>query len=308
MLLSVVIVNWNSCEDLRLCLESLRHQTHYNLETIVVDNGSSDESVAMTRRGFPEVMVIEARENLGFAEGCNRGIEASHGDWVAMLNNDTIADTAWAAELVAAAMDAPPSCGMLQSLQLFLSEPDVINSTGLVLTRAARGYDRDGGKPKSQTPAAGEIFCPTAGAAAYRRSMLDAIKLPDGWFDSRHFMYYEDLDLGWRAQLAGFGARFVPTSSVLHKYHGSTRRHGPSWLKVILLINRIRTLLKNGSTRFWIENVFVTGFDLLGILRHGGFRAIRTLVEAVPSSLRSRSLINRMRKVSRESVEARWAG
>ncbi|OYV06583.1 MAG: hypothetical protein CFE26_05490, partial [Verrucomicrobiales bacterium VVV1] len=256
MLLSVVIVNWNSRDDLRLCLESLRQQTHRELEIIVVDNGSEDESLEMTRQEFPEVTLIEAGENLGFAEGCNRGIGVSHGDWVAMLNNDTIADTHWAAELVEAARQAPPTCGMLQSLLLFLSKPDVINSTGIAMTRAARGYDRDGGRSRSQTPQAGEIFCPTAGAAAYRRDMLEAIKLPDGWFDRRHFMYLEDLDLGWRARLAGFDARFVPTSFVLHKHHGSSDRHGLSWLEVISRINRIRTLIKNGSLSFWVETLF----------------------------------------------------
>ncbi len=308
MLLSVVIVNWNSRDDLRLCLESLQHQTHRELEIIVVDNGSEDDSVEMMRHGFPDVIIIEAGENLGFAEGCNRGIEASHGEWVAMLNNDTLADSNWAAELVGTARQAPPACGMLQSLLLFLSEPDIINSTGIVLTRAARGYDRDGGKPKSQTPQAGEIFCPTAGASAYRRDMLEAIKLPDGWFDRQHFMYYEDLDLGWRARLAGFEARFVPSSFVLHKHHGSSDRHGASWLEVISRINRIRTLIKNGSISFWIENIFITGFDLIGILRHGGFKALETLAKAVPTSLRSRGIINRMCRVSRDSVEKRWGG
>jgi GT2 family glycosyltransferase len=307
MLLSVVIVNWNSRDDLQRCLESLRQQTHRGLEIIVVDNGSEDDSVEMMRHGFPEVIIIEAGENLGFAEGCNRGIEVSHGEWVAMLNNDTLADACWAAELVEAATLAPPACGMLQSLLLFLAEPDVINSTGIAMTRAARGYDRDGGRPKSQTPQAGEIFCPTAGAAAYRRSMLDSIKLPDGWFDRRHFMYLEDLDLGWRARLAGYDARFVPSSFVFHKYHGSSDRHGLSWLEVISRINRIRTLIKNGSIHFWIENVFITGFDLIVILRHGGLKALETLAEAVPSSLRSRGIIKHMCKVSRNSVEKRWA-
>ena len=307
MLLSVVIVNWNSRDDLRLCLGSLRRQSHREMEIIVVDNGSKDSSVEMMQGDFPEVTVVEARENLGFAEGCNRGIDASHGDWIAMLNNDTVADIHWAAALVEAATRAPATCGMLQSLLLFLAEPDVINSTGLVLTRRASGYDRDGGQPKSRTPKAGEIFCPTAGAAAYRRAMLDAIKLPDGYFDRRHFMYLEDLDLGWRARLAGFDGSFVPSSVVLHKHHGSSDRHGLSWLEVISRINRIRTLIKNGSFRFWIQSISMTAADLIDIFRHGGFKALKTLAEAIPSSLKSRSVVNRMLKDSRPSVEKRWA-
>lgn len=306
MLLSVVIVNWNSCGDLQRCLESLRRQTHRELEIIVVDNGSDDPSVSMTRSSFPEVRLIEAGENLGFAEGCNRGIEASHGAWIAMLNNDTVADTDWAAALVESAREAPPTCGMLQSLLLFLSEPEVINSTGIVLSRTAGGHDRDGGLPKSALRAAGEIFCPTAGAAAYRRSMLDQIRLPEGWFDRSHFMYVEDLDLGWRARLAGFDAWFVPSSFVLHKHHGSSSRHGRSWLEVISRINRIRTLIKNGSLLLWMTSLPVTGSDLMHIVRHGGFKALKTLAMAVPTSLKSRFFVNRMLRVSRRSVETRW--
>lgn len=306
MLLSVVIVNWNSRDDLRLCLESLRTQTHRALEIIVVDNGSMDDSVGMMRGEFPEVILIETGENLGFAEGCNRGIEVSHGEWVAMLNNDTIADPSWAAELVKAAAQAPPTCGMLQSLLLFLSDPDTINSTGIVITREANGYDRDGGRPRSLAPAECGIFCPTAGAAAYRRTMLDAIKLPDGWFDARHFMYFEDLDLGWRARLAGYHACFIPSSFVLHRHHGSSDRHGLSWLEVISRINRIRTLLKNGSRRFWLRSSTTTARDLIVILRHGGFKALRTLLEAIPSSLASRSVVEGLRKVPRTSVEDQW--
>lgn len=307
MLLSVVIVNWNSREDLRLCLESLRRQTHQELEIIVVDNGSSDGSGEMTRHEFPEAILICTQENLGFAEGCNRGIKASHGPWVAMLNNDTIADPSWAATLVEAAERAHTTCGMLQSLLLFLSTPEVINSTGIVLTRQGNGHDRDGSAPRSETPPAGEIFCPTAGAAAYRRQMLDAIKLPDGFFDRQHFMYVEDLDLGWRAQLAGFNARFVPESFVLHKHHGSSDRHGLSWLEVISRINRIRTLIKNASIRFWIASLPTTARDLIAILRHGGVRSIKTLIHAVPSSWNARSTIRRMSTVPRRLLEKRWA-
>jgi GT2 family glycosyltransferase len=138
--------------------------------------------------------------------------------------------------------------------------------------------------------------------------MLDEVRLPDGWFDRNYFMYYEDLDLGWRCRLAGYSAWFVPESFVLHKYHGSSERHGHSWLEVIQRINRLRTLLKNGSVRFWIENIFINGFDLLSILRHGGIRAAITLMKAVPASLKSRSAINRQLKVPREAVEQRWAG
>src|SRR5450432_547613 len=96
MRLSVVIVNWNSQDDLAQCLESMRTQTHQDLEVIIVDNGSKDGSVAMVRERFGEFTLLDEGENLGFAEGCNRGIAAASGEWVAMLNNDAVAEPQWA--------------------------------------------------------------------------------------------------------------------------------------------------------------------------------------------------------------------
>src|SRR5579862_1453977 len=99
MRLSVVVVNWNSRDDLDACLRSVAAQTHADVEIIVVDNGSDDGSGAMVRERFPGTILIEAGRNLGFAEGCNRGIRASSGEWIALLNNDAVADADWAASL-----------------------------------------------------------------------------------------------------------------------------------------------------------------------------------------------------------------
>ena len=96
MLLSVVVVNWNSRDDLSACLRSLRAQTHRELQIVVVDNGSSDGSADMVTADFPEVVLSRETDNLGFAEACNRGIEKSDGAWVAMLNNDACAEPEWA--------------------------------------------------------------------------------------------------------------------------------------------------------------------------------------------------------------------
>ena len=168
MRLSVVVVNWNSCDDLKICLSSLRGQSHRDLQVIVVDNGSSDGSPAMIARDFPEVTLLAQTENLGFAEACNRGVAASEAEWVALLNNDTAARPAWAHALVEAAQTAPATCGMLQSLLLYLDRPDVINSTGIELTRSGGGRDRDEGRIVVETLEPQEIFCPTAGAAVFR--------------------------------------------------------------------------------------------------------------------------------------------
>lgn len=306
MRLSVVIVNWNSREDLEGCLLSLREQTHRDLEVIVVDNGSKDGSAEMVRESFPEVVLLAENENLGFAEGCNRGIEKSTGEWVAMLNNDTVADPNWAGALVEAAERCPPRCGMLQSLMLYRHRDGRVNSTGIELTRSGGGRDRDEGKPKPSSDAIEEIFCPTAGAAAYRRSMLEEIRLPTGYFDRDHFMYFEDMDLGWRARLAGWSALYVPQSIVHHTWHGSSKRHGRAWLVVISRTNRIRTLLKNASLPFLLRTSPKTAYEIAELLFHGRAKAGADLIKALRDSVLVRNEVNRMAKENRRHIEERW--
>ncbi|HEX9297040.1 MAG TPA: glycosyltransferase family 2 protein [Polyangiaceae bacterium] len=306
MLLSVVIVNWNSREDLRVCLVSLWGQTHTHLEIIVVDNGSADGSPEMVAAEFPEVVLLRENENLGFAEGCNRGIEASHGAWVALLNNDAVAKPDWARALVDAIGDAPAECGMLQSLLLYQQTPDVINSTGIELTYSGGGRDRDGGTSINDAAPQRDIFCPTAGAAAYRRAMLESIRLPNGYFDRDHFMYYEDLDLGWRARLSGWSARYVPASIVLHRWHGSAARHGRPWLVVISCINRLRTLIKNASIWFIVRTSPRTILELTQLVWFGRSDAVMRVARAVRESAFLRSRVGTMARVPRRALEREW--
>lgn len=304
MQLSVVVVNWNSREDLRACLSSLQAQSQSGLEVIVVDNGSTDGSADMVATEFPECRLIRKSENLGFAEGCNVGIDASTAPWIAMLNNDTVADPDWALALVEAAKKAPPACGMLQSLLLFKSRPDTINSTGIELTRSGGGRDRDWDKPRGHRAGADEIFCPTAGAAAYRKEMLDAVRIPEGYFDREHFMYYEDMDLGWRARLAGWTAQYVPSSIVYHQFHGSADRHGRVWLDVILQTNRLRTMLKNASPWFIVKTIPRSVREASWIVWHGGARRIS---RAVVQSIARRADVTRLAKLDRRALERTWA-
>jgi GT2 family glycosyltransferase len=306
MLLSVVVVNWNSLADLRDCLSSLRAQTQPELEVIVVDNGSADGSPEMVAREFPEVRLLRETENWGFAEACNRGIAASSGAWVAMLNNDTVAEPDWAKALVDAAQVAPSECGMLQSLLLYQSRRDTINSTGIELTGSAGGRDRLEGKPRSAAQAAADIFCPTAGAAAYRRTMLEAVRISGGYFDRSYFMYYEDMDLGWRARLAGFTAQYVPGSVVYHRWHGSSERHGRSWLLATAGVNRLRTIFKNASLGLGVLALPALLEAAFNATRHGGLKGVSALLRAIPQSLSTRAEVTRLSRVRRSALESKW--
>ena len=306
--LSIVIVNWNSRDDLRACLESLAAQTHRDLEILVVDNGSTDGSAAMVSANFPACRLLAQPGNIGFAEGCNRGIEAATGEWVATLNNDCVAEPGWAQAIVEGAAHAPATCGMLQSLMVFLDRPGTINSTGIELTALGGGRDRhrDRSWPNDESRRPAAIFCPTAGAAAYRRAMLDQIRLSTGYFDRTHFMYFEDLDLGWRARLAGWEALYVPESIVRHRWHGSTDRHGASWLAVLTGINRVRTQLKNASPSLMARTSPATLVETLEIARHAGLDGLRRLDAAVRESMELRREVAKIDRVGRRAVERAW--
>ena len=216
-LVSVIVVNFNGKRFLETCFDSLARQTYRSFETILVDNASGDGSVEYVRERFPWVRVIDSGSNLGFAAANNLGIEASAGSLIATLNNDTAVSPGWLGAL-AGAMMSEDSVGMCASKMVFMKDPEVINSTGICVSRSGACWDRGMFERDSgQYDAAGEVFGPCAGAALYRRRALDEA----GLFDERFFAYMEDVDLAFRCRRRGWKCLYVPGALVRH-YHGGT--------------------------------------------------------------------------------------
>ena len=306
MNISVLIISWNNKSDLKNCLNSLLHQTENGFEIIVVDNNSNDGTVEMIRQNFPNVILIEETENLGFAEGCNRGISISTGEWIATLNQDTTVEPDWMAELTLHAQSAESDLGMLQSQLLFMDEPQLINSTGILLTRNAGGMDRDFRELARKGDPVEEIFCPTAGAAMYRREMLDQVRLKSGYFDRTFFMYWEDLDLGWRCRLAGWRSLYIPTAIVYHRFQGSSKIIGKRYAEFQCRKNRLRGLLKNGSFYLMFRSSEDLVRDFLVSLKHRGLVAIPNLFSAIYDGLRQRAEVTELVKINRRELEIKW--
>ncbi len=304
--ISVVIVNWNSKSDLTDCLRALEAQTDRDFETIVVDNGSTDGSIELVRSVFPRVSLVETGENLGFAEGCNRGIARATGEWLALLNNDATADPHWIEVLRDHARRGGPRLGMLQSRLVFKQRPDRTNSTGVELLPDGNARDRDFDAKVRPEDAFEEVFCTTAGAGLYRRAMLDEVRLGSGVFDRQYFMYFEDFDLGWRCRLAGWDAFYVPSAIVHHAVYGSSQRHGGHFVERHCKRNRIRTLMKNGSVPFLIRGIPRTVRDVGALVSWDGPRALLDVARAFVDSLPQRREVTRMSRVRRREVEARW--
>jgi GT2 family glycosyltransferase len=216
-LLSIIIPHYNGAHHLPPCFNALRAQTYPHLEIILADNGSTDESLALTRRDFPEVKIIELGQNLGFAGAINRGIEQAEGEIIVPLNNDTEVASGWAEALVDALQNYPDA-GIVASKMLLFDRRDTLHSAG-------DGFGTDGipinrgvwQKDEGQFDHDTYIFGGCGGAVAYRRKMLEDI----GLFDEDLFMYLEDVDLNWRAQLAGYRAVFAPKAVVYHRLSAS---------------------------------------------------------------------------------------
>jgi len=303
---SVVIVNWNCKKDLPTCLAALERQTERDFEVVLVDNGSTDDSVAMVRRDFPSVRVIEVGANLGFAEGCNVGIAHARGEWIATLNPDTEADPRWLEELLDIAREGGPRLGMVQSRIVFRHAPDRTNSTGVHVFRNASFVDRSFDMPARDDEPADEIFCASAGAALYRRSMLEEVRLPTGYFDKTFFMYFEDVDLGWRCRLAGWSARYAPKAVVTHTFHGSSSGRGDTFVARQCNYNRARTLLKNASPGLIARSLPRILMELGWSLRAQGPEALPIYFRAARQGLAERPRVRKLAQVPRRAVESRW--
>jgi GT2 family glycosyltransferase len=239
---SIVIPTWNQAGLLAATLRSLRTQTFRDFETVVADNGSDDGTAALLGRDFPEVRLVALPENRGFAAATNAGLRAAQGEILVCLNNDVECEPGWLAALVAA-LDRMPAVGSVASKMVSAAEPGTIDSAGDTMSLVAWNVGR--GEPDGAGFSVGrEILSACAGAAAYRRALFERV----GWFDEAYFAWFEDVDLGIRAQLAGFRCWYEPSAVVHH--HGSATAARMSDRKLYLSVrNRLVLFFKTMPLR-----------------------------------------------------------
>ena len=223
-LVSVIILNFDGRRWLPACLDALASQQHApDNETLVIDNGSTDGSGDLVRTSYPRVRVIDTSRNLGFAGGNNEGVRHARGEWIAFLNNDTIADPAWLARLWAAHR-ARPDCALITSRLVFMHDPDVVDSAGDGYLRAGGAFKHGHGAPASSFAESREVFGACGGAFMIRRDIFEKL----GGFDERFFMVYEDVDLSYRARLAGLRVFYAADAIVRHAGSGSLGTISPA--------------------------------------------------------------------------------
>jgi len=241
---SVIIPNWNGLRFLPTCLNALRNQVYRDFEIIVVDDASTDDSRAMLQNDYPEVRVIALEKNRGFAHAVNTGIRAARGDVVVLLNNDTEADTHWLEEIVRA-LEANPNAGMVVCKLRLFDKRDHIHSAGdFYRVDGVPGNRGVWEQDRGQYDDMAGIFGGCGGAVAYRKTMLAEI----GTFDESLGSYCEDVDLNWRARLAGYPIAYAPQALV---YHMVSATGGGPLASFFVGRNFIWVIAKNYPAALW---------------------------------------------------------
>ena len=210
---SVIIPNLNGAGWLRDSIESIWNQTERDFELIVIDNGSTDESldIAKSYEGRPNYTLICNDRNTGFSHAVNQGIAIARGEYVVLFNNDAFAEPQWLAELIRTA-EQDPKIFAVSSLMLRYYEPELADDAGDYVTLLGFACKRGDGLRAARYTKPCRVFSACGGAALYRKSILEEI----GVFDELFFAYYEDVDLSWRANNFGYKNCYCPTARCRH--------------------------------------------------------------------------------------------
>lgn len=216
---TIVIPNINGKGWLKDSIESIYAQTEQDFSLIVVDNGSTDESLEQARSycSRPNFTLIENGYNTGFSHAVNQGIALADSEYVVLFNNDAFAEPQWLAELIRTA-EQDPKIFAVQSLMIRHYERDLADDAGDYVTWMGFACKRGDGRKVDRYTRSKRIFSACGGASLYRKSILDEI----GGFDENFFAYFEDVDLSWRANNAGYKNWFCPTARCYHICGAST--------------------------------------------------------------------------------------
>ena len=294
--ISVIVPNREGEEVLGPCLHSLSRQTLKPGEVIVVDDASRDGSVSLVRRSYPWVRILCLPESRGYAGACVAGFKEASGSWIAVLNNDAVAEPGWLSELVAAAK-SEERVGAAASRVILLHPPGIMDSAGLEVRRNGMAFLRLHGKKETEVQArelVEEVFGPAGSAALYRRTMLEEV----GFFEPDFINFYEDVDLAFRARWRGWKCVLAHRARVIHRHSYTIKRLSLS-KRYFLQHNRWRTIIRNWPLSSFLVNLpFIVGYDLASLViafREGqgqaALKARLDLLRFLPKDLEARKAL-----------------
>lgn len=257
---TIVIPNYNGIRFIRECLDSVLRQEEGTpaYKVLVVDNGSADGSPELIEREFPQVSLIRLDTNTGFCHGVNVGIRAAESPYVILLNNDTKSHSHFVRGLYEA-IEARPGAFSVSAKMLMWDRPELVDDAGDRYCVLGWAYSRGKGKPAAQYDRPAKIFSACGGAAIYRKSVFDVI----GLFDEAHFAYFEDLDIGYRAQIYGFENYYEPSAQVIHYGSASSGSRYNEWKTKLAAANSVYVIAKNMPL---LQKIWNGPFLFLGFL------------------------------------------
>lgn len=306
--LTVAVLSYDGRHLLETVLPSLAAQRFRSFEVVVVDNGSGDDTIAWMGEHWPAVQVVSLPENIGVTGALNVCAGVGRGELVGLLNNDLELHPDCLGELVAA-LDAHPEAGWAGGKLMDFHRRGIIDGAGDVFTWSSAGHRRGHGeRDRGQYDDPRAIFGACGGAAVYRRAALEAV----GGFDEAFFAFYEDIDWDFRAQLAGYSCRYVPSAVVYHMGSATIGRGLTDFTRYHLWRNTLWVVGKNTPAGMLVRhlpelvvgqltNLAVAWWDgKLALLA----RAWRDALRDLPSLLRKRRAAQRRRRVSALRLEA----
>jgi len=306
---SLILVTWNSARFLPRCLDGIARQSVRDIELIVVDNGSADDSVAIVRSRFPDATILENTTNEGFSRAVNQGVARASGEFVQLVNPDAFLEPDYVAKLVEALEREEFGAA---TGKLMRADGSGVDTKGIRMTRTGRHFDIDEPAAGEERPA--EVFGVSGAAAMYRMSFIRDVTLSDGQFlDEDFFTYREDADVAWRGRLFGWRALYVPDAVGWHvrTVTPQNRRELPSFINMHSVKNRFLLRIKNEGLYLALRNApfelprdFVTLAAVLTIER-GSLPAFSWIWRNRKRMFAKRREIQRRRRVSDRAL-ARW--
>lgn len=265
---SVIVLTWNGIKHLEACLQAVLSQDYTNFELIIVDNHSVDGSADLVAEQFPTVLLIRNEQNLGFAGGCNVGLQVAQGEVLVLLNQDTVVKPGWLTALVNSLADE--QVGIVGSKLLEADGRTISHAGGYLEWPQILGKHIGVGElDEGQFDVASDAEYVTGASLAIKRAVLDEI----GLLDERFYpAYYEDVDLCWRTRGAGWRIKYEPRAVALHDESSSMRHHWPS-KHYYHYRNRLLFLFKHYTPRQILTEFIPTEQERILHLSHDELRA-----------------------------------
>ncbi len=238
--ITVIIPNYNGKEYIRQCLDSLKEQDFADFDVTVVDNCSADGSADIVETEYSQVNLIRLDQNYGFSRAANEGLKASKAPFALLLNSDTKAEKGFVGALYKA-VSADDTIFSAAAKMLQMKRPDRIDGAGDLYCALGWAFARGKGKKSTRYSSACDVFAACAGAAIYRKKLLDET----GWFDEFHFAYLEDVDIGYRARIMGYRNVYVPDAVVYHMGSGVTGSRYNDFKIRLSARNNMYVIMKN---------------------------------------------------------------